>query len=127
MKRILWIVIALLLVSLVIVCCVFCGKAGDRLMKREKVVSSILEGSEEYTVSLQSTKIAVLEKTKEYVVAQGCCSDGKYIYGVIRKSDDSGVIIRKHKLSDGSYVATSEELFLGHGNDLTYDAKNDRF
>jgi hypothetical protein len=126
MKRILWIVIALLLVSLVIVCCVFCGKAGDRLMKREKVVSSILEGSEEYTVSLQSTKIAVLEKTKEYVVAQGCCSDGKYIYGVIRKSDDSGVIIRKHKLSDGSYVATSEELFLGHGNDLTYDAKNDR-
>ena len=126
MKRILWIVIALLLVSLVIVCCVFCGKAGDRLMKREKVVSSILEGSEEYTVSLQSTKIAVLEKTKEYVVAQGCCSDGKYIYGVIRKSDDSGVIIRKHKLSDGSYVATSEELFLGHGNDLTYDAQNDR-
>lgn len=126
MKRILWIVIALLLVSLVIVCCVFCGKAGDRLMKREKVVFSILEGSEEYTVSLQSTKIAVLEKTKEYVVAQGCCSDGKYIYGVIRKSDDSGVIIRKHKLSDGSYVATSEELFLGHGNDLTYDAKNDR-
>lgn len=126
MKRILWIVIALLLVSLVIVCCVFYGKAGDRLMKREKGVSSILEGSEEYTVSLQSTKIAVLEKTKEYVVAQGCCSDGKYIYGVIRKSDDSGVIIRKHKLSDGSYVATSEELFLGHGNDLTYDAKNDR-
>jgi hypothetical protein len=126
MKRILWIVIALLLVSLVIVCCVFCGKAGDRLMKREKLVSSILEGSEEYTVSLQSTKIAVLEKTKEYVVAQGCCSDGKYIYGVIRKSDDSGVIIRKHKLSDGSYVATSEELFLGHGNGLTYDAKNDR-
>ena len=126
MKRILWIVIALLLVSLVIVCCVFCGKAGDRLMKREKGVSSILEGSEEYTVSLKSTKIAVLEKTKEYVVAQGCCSDGKYIYGVIRKSDDSGVIIRKHKLSDGSYVATSEELFLGHGNDLTYDAKNDR-
>lgn len=126
MKRILWIVIALLLVSLVIVCCVFCGKAGDRLMKREKAVSSILEGSEEYTVSLKSTKIAVLEKTKEYVVAQGCCSDGKYIYGVIRKSDDSGVIIRKHKLSDGSYVATSEELFLGHGNDLTYDAKNDR-
>ena len=126
MKRILWFVIALLLVSLVIVCCMFCGKAGDRLMKREKVVSSILEGSEEYTVSLQSTKIAVLEKTKEYVVAQGCCSDGKYIYGVIRKSDDSGVIIRKHKLSDGSYVATSEELFLGHGNDLTYDAKNDR-
>ena len=126
MKRSLWIVIALLLVSLVIVCCVFCGKAGDRLMKREKVVFSILEGSEEYTVSLQSTKIAVLEKTKEYVVAQGCCSDGKYIYGVIRKSDDSGVIIRKHKLSDGSYVATSEELFLGHGNDLTYDAKNDR-
>jgi hypothetical protein len=126
MKRILWIVIALLLVSLVIVCCVFCGKAGDRLMKREKVVSSILEGSEEYTVSLKSTKIAVLEKTKEYVVAQGCCSDGKYIYGVIRKSDDSGVILRKHKLSDGSYVATSEELFLGHGNDLTYDAKNDR-
>ena len=34
MKRILWIVIALFLVSLVIVCCVFCGKAGDRLMKR---------------------------------------------------------------------------------------------
>ena len=126
MKRILWIVIALFLVSLVIVCCVFCGKAGDRLMKRGKAVSSILEGSEEYTVSLQSIKIAVLEKTKEYVVAQGCCSDGKYIYGVIRKSDDSGVIIRKHKLSDGSYVATSEELFLGHGNDLTYDAKNDR-
>ena len=131
MKRIRLMTIALLLAALMLGCFVLRAdlvfdKVSNRLIKKSMADFSILEESEEYTVSLKSKKLAILKKTDEYVVAQGCCSDGEYVYGVIRKSDDSGAIIRKHKLSDGSYVATSEELFLGHGNDLTYDSKNDR-
>ena len=100
--------------------------ASNGLLVNGMADFSILASSRGYTLNLKSTKLAVLAKTDKYTIAQGCCSDGTYIYGVIRKSDNSGVIIRKHKLSDGSYVATSKELPLFHGNDLTYDSKNGR-
>ena len=100
--------------------------ASNGLLVNGMADFSILASTKGYTLSVKSTKLAVLAKTSEFTIAQGCCSDGEYVYGVIRNSDDSGAIIRKHKLSDGSYVATSAVLNLGHGNDLTYDSKNNR-
>ena len=101
-------------------------KASNGLLVNGMADFSILASTKGYTLSLKSKKIAILAKTSEFNLSQGCCSDGVYIYGAIRNSDETGVIIRKHKLSDGSYVATSKVLFLGHGNDLTYDSKNNR-
>lgn len=100
--------------------------ASNGLLVNGMADFSILASTKDYTLTMKSTKRAVLAKTDKYTIAQGCCSDGTYIYGVIRKSDNTGVIIRKHKLSDGSHVATSKELPLFHGNDLTYDSKNGR-
>lgn len=74
MKRIVWIMITLLFAASVLVCILFHGDAvwntaSHRLIKKGMVDFSILKGSEEHTITLISTKIAILEKTGEYVIA----------------------------------------------------------
>ena len=44
----------------------------------------------------------------------------------MREAADEGAVITKSRLSDGGFVARSEILRLGHGNDMTYDSKNHR-
>lgn len=73
-----------------------------------------------------SKKLFTISKYDIYNIAQGACSDGTYVYGVIKNAEDSGAVISKHLLADGSFVARSEVLKLGHGNDMTYDSKNNR-
>lgn len=63
---------------------------------------------------------------REFNIGQGSCSDGTYVYFVLRNSNDTGALVVKHRLDDGSFVAVSDPLDLGHGNDMTYDTKNDR-
>ena len=61
----------------------------------------------------------------QYRVAQGAASDGTFVYLALRNSDDSGSVITKHRLDDGSLVAVSPVLDLGHANDMTFNtAKN---
>ena len=61
----------------------------------------------------------------QYGVAQGAATDGTYIYVALRNSDDTGSVIIKHRMDDGSFVARSQVLDLGHANDMTYNtAKN---
>lgn len=61
----------------------------------------------------------------QYSVGQGTASDGTYVYFAMRNRDDSGAVISKYRLDDGSFVAKSDVLDLGHANDMTYDfAKN---
>ena len=79
-----------------------------------------------YEISAGSTKIAHTSKQGEYRIGQGSASDGTYVYFVLRNSNDSGSVITKHRMDDGSFVAVSSVLKLGHGNDMTYDAKNHR-
>ena len=79
-----------------------------------------------YTLTCSSEKIAQTAKQGEYGIGQGSASDGTYVYFVLRNSNDSGSVITKHRMDDGSFVAVSEVMKLGHGNDMTYDAKNHR-
>ena len=87
-------------------------------------LKEMIEGN--YRITSSSKKIAHTEKQGQYGVGQGSCSDGTYVYFILRNSDDTGAVITKHRLDDGSFVAVSEVLRLGHGNDMTYDSKNHR-
>ena len=59
----------------------------------------------------------------QYRVAQGAASDGTFVYLALRNSDDSGSVITKHRLDDGSLVAVSSVLDLGHANDMTFNTE----
>lgn len=59
-------------------------------------------------------------------VAQGAASDGTYAYFVIRHTNDEGAVVYKHRLDNGERVAESEVIQVGHGNDATFDTKNNR-
>lgn len=62
-------------------------------------------------------------KQGQYSISQGAASDGTYVYIALRNSDDTGVVIVKHRLDDGSFVAVSPVLQLGHANDMTYNTE----
>ena len=79
-----------------------------------------------YAMTSRSEKIAHTDKQGQYGIGQGSASDGTHVYFVLRNSDDSGSVITKHRMDDGSFVGVSKVLQLGHGNDMTYDAKNHR-
>ena len=87
-------------------------------------LKEMIEGG--YTITSRSEKIAHTAKQGQYGVGQGSASDGTYVYFVLRNSDDTGSVITKHRMDDGSFVGVSKVLQLGHGNDMTYDAKNNR-
>ncbi len=87
-------------------------------------VKEMLEGGYDYVAV--SKKVVQATKTDEYRIGQGSASDGTHVYFVLRNSDDSGSVIKKYRLDDGSFVAESAVLDLGHGNDMTYDTKNKR-
>lgn len=56
-------------------------------------------------------------------VAQGACSDNNYFYFLLRDTIDTKARIYKYDL-EGNFIAKSDEMYLGHGNDMTYDTKN---
>ena len=59
----------------------------------------------------------------QYRVAQGAACDGTFVYLALRNSDDTGAVITKHRLDDGSFVAKSGVLDLGHANDMTFNTE----
>lgn len=79
-----------------------------------------------YSLTSESTELFRIKGDSTYYIAQGACSDGTHVYGILRNIDDTGAVIRKVRLSDGGHVATSAVINLGHGNDMTYDSKNNR-
>ena len=77
------------------------------------------------TVTADYAEILHAEKQGQYSISQGAASDGTYVYVALRNSDDTGAVIVKYRLDDGSFVAKSSVLQLGHANDMTYNtAKN---
>lgn len=87
-------------------------------------VKDIIEGG--FKLSCTSKSVVQTSKQGQYGVGQGSASDGTYVYFVLRNSNDTGSVITKHRLADGVFVAVSEVLDLGHGNDMTFDTKNNR-
>ena len=77
------------------------------------------------TVTADYAEILHAPGQGQYSISQGAASDGTYAYIALRNSDDSGAVIVKYRLDDGSFVAKSPVLKLGHANDMTYNtAKN---
>ncbi len=77
------------------------------------------------TVTADYAEILRAPGQGQYSISQGAASDGTYVYIALRNSDDSGAVIVKYRLDDGSFVAKSPVLKLGHANDMTYNtAKN---
>ena len=81
--------------------------------------------SDGLTVTADYAEILHAPTQGQYSISQGAASDGTYVYIALRNSDDTGAVIVKYRLDDGSFVAKSPVLQLGHANDMTYNtAKN---
>lgn len=81
------------------------------------MVADVLTPTADYVEILHSPKQG------QYGISQGAASDGTYVYIAMRNSDDTGAVIVKHRLDDGSFVAVSPVLKLGHANDMTYNTE----
>ena len=75
------------------------------------------------TPTADYTEILHTPKQGQYSISQGAASDGTFVYIALRNSDDSGAVIVKHRLDDGSFVAKSPVLQLGHANDMTFNTE----
>lgn len=79
--------------------------------------------SDGLTPTADYTEILHTPKQGQYSISQGAASDGTFVYIALRNSDDSGAVIVKHRLDDGSFVAKSPVLQLGHANDMTFNTE----
>ncbi len=61
--------------------------------------------------------------TGSYTVGQGACSDGTYVYFLLRTPENGNTIIKKYNLATGEYIKRSEPIYVFHGNDMTLDTK----
>ncbi len=110
-----------------------CSK-GMLVFAPEDSITVTLEGeltvkemlSKKYKVQVSAKSLFKSPRQDDCYVAQGAASDGTYAYFVLRNADDTAAVINKHKLDGGALVATARFTNLGHGNDMTYDAKNHR-
>ena len=75
------------------------------------------------TVTADYTEILHAPGQGQYSISQGAASDGTYAYIALRNSNDTGAVIVKYRLDDGSFVAKSPVLKLGHANDMTYNTE----
>jgi glutamine cyclotransferase len=96
---------------------------------RETALSVPEMMASDYAVSASSEFVLHGEQyTQKIRITQGAASDGKYAYFSVRRAgaDSVGGVIYKYDLKTHEKVAVSEEINFGHGNDLTFDTKNNR-
>ena len=74
---------------------------------------------------LKAKSFATVTPVEDCRIIQGGCTDGEYIYAVVKdkKETDSKSAILKYRLSDGKPVETYKGLQIDHGNDLCYNGK----
>lgn len=78
-----------------------------------------------YLITSTDERVVTCKGVDQYKIGQGAASDGTYAYFALRNSSDTGSVICKYRLDDGTFVAKSDVLDLGHANDMTFDtAKN---
>ncbi len=75
--------------------------------------------------SIGQTLCVNVPKKDGYYISQGVCTDGTYVYFVIKKSESSAKIY-KYRMSDWKYVSETANFNGGHCNDLYYDWPNHR-
>ncbi len=74
----------------------------------------------------QTLCVHVPKYNDKIYISQGACTDGTYMYVVIRNGDDNQAVVYKYKMSDWSYVSKTGTFNGGHCNDLVYDWPNHR-
>ena len=86
-------------------------------------LSEMIQGN--YSITSTDKRVITCKGVDQYKIGQGAASDGTYAYFALRNSGDTGSVICKYRLDDGTFVAKSDVLDLGHANDMTFDtAKN---
>lgn len=111
--------------------------AGKDFLSLDKVEDVVVSGQttkfnlnyvvkNSYGVKASLTYLFNCPAEGNYYVAQGSCTDGQYIYIVLRNSTDNGSIVFKYNASTYQQVAKTVVFDGGHSNDMTYDSKNGR-
>lgn len=118
----------------------YLGEKGERVtLDAESEYTSEIIAAQPYVVIdsiegdtvAKATLLGTLEKDGDFRVAQGSCTDGKYIYIVLENQNTGGAGYKKEshyckivKLDAKTLktVKTSEPLLLDHGNCCTYNA-----
>ena len=67
------------------------------------------------------TQVVYSPTYMDYRVGQGACSDGTYVYFILKPSADGEAIITKYNLKTGAFVKRSQPIYVFHGNDMTFD------
>lgn len=83
-------------------------------------LAALIEGGLNFTAL--SKEVLHCAPQGECKVTQGCAYDGKYAYFVLRNGTDSATVICKYDLDTKALIKVSDNLPLGHGSDMTYDA-----
>ena len=82
-------------------------------------LSDMIKWRKDYKVDF---KLAVYSAMYSgYSVAQGACTDGTYVYFILRTPENGDGVITKYELSTGKLVMRSKPIYVFHGNDMTYD------
>ena len=79
-----------------------------------------------WTFSVQTTAVGNCPAIGSCSVAQGACSDGKFVYFVLCNSGDTEAVICKYTLSPFAFIASSDVFNGGHCNDLAFDTAGNR-
>ena len=99
-------------------------KAGGMMYK------TVLEKTSEYDASITLTEYKTVETYKDsqentYIIGQGSCTDGKYLYLMMNNDLKEGYRSALHKidLATGETVQIADGIDSGSSNDLTYNPK----
>ena len=100
---------------------------SDRTVQQPYDVIDAVKG----TAVANAVKLGSLSKDKDYKVAQGGCTDGRYIYIILENQNTGGEGYKKEShygklckidVRTMALVKISEPLPIDHGNDCTYNA-----
>lgn len=111
--------------------------AGKGFLSLDKVEDVVVSGQttkfnlnyvvkNNYSVRTSLTYLFNCPPEGNYYVAQGSCTDGQYIYIVLRNNTDNGSIVFKYNASTYQKVAKTVVFDGGHSNDMAYDSKHNR-
>lgn len=112
---------------------------GKITMAADEIYSEEVKADQPYqiiesldgTVVASAVRVGSLEKDGDFKVAQGGCTDGKYIYIILENQNTGGQGYQKEShyckifkidVETMKTVKVSEQLLLDHGNDCTYNS-----
>ena len=86
----------------------------------EYKLNELIKSGKDFTIGFK--QVVYSPTYQNYYVGQGACSDGTYVYFILKTAADGEAIIAKHDLRRCYVVKRSEPIYVFHGNDMTYDS-----